>query len=232
VIEVRTHVMEDVSPDANLTKVAECVRGMRAIMVRHTNDIVRESLKYIFQLIPVTRIAVFNIMEDGSVTQGYTVYRLAVAGGSPTTMSRTFALNVLEAKKALLIKNTDKIASGALDASIGFKEVHCIVGLPIIIQGRINSVLLGDNLEKSNILTEEHLRIMQFAGKVIEVLHQRDAIGKLDSIVDFLPVCDMCKRIRDDHGYWNQLESFVSERAAVRLSRGCCPECAGKVIRA
>jgi pSer/pThr/pTyr-binding forkhead associated (FHA) protein len=231
VINLQAPVPEDIlaGSGSGLSKVAECVQGMRAIMVRYTNDIVRDSLKYIFKMIPVTRIAVFNVSAEGAVTQGYTVYRRA--GDNPSNMSRTFALKVIKAKKVILIKDAGEMGAGASVVSLGFENVHSIIGLPIMIQGRINAVLLGDNLEKPDILTEDHLRIMQFAGKLIEVLYQRDAIGKLDSIVDFLPVCDMCKRVRDDQGYWNQLESFVSERVAVRLSRGCCPECARKVIR-
>ena len=229
VIDVQAPVPEEVSSVITFPNVVECIQGMQAIMVRHSNDIVRESLKHIFRIIPVTRIAVFNVQDDGSLAQGYTVYRRT--GDNPTSMSRTFAAKVLEAKKAMLIRDTDEMNSDTLDASIGFKGVHCIIGVPITIQGQITAVMLGDNLEKPNILTDEHMRIMQFAGKAIEVLYQSDAFGKLDDMVNFLPVCDWCKRIRDDQGYWNQLESFVSERVAVRLSRSCCPECAGKLIK-
>jgi len=229
VIDVPASVLEKTRSDGTSPKLGECIQGMQKIMVRHSDAIIKESLKHIFRIIPVTRIAVFNVPDNGCIAQGYTVYRRA--GGKPTNMSRTFALKVLEAKKALLIKNTDDMPSGALDNSVGFQEVHCIIGLPITIQGRIAAVLLGDNLEKPNILNDEHLRIMQFAGKAVEVLYQRDAIGKLGDMAKFLPVCGWCKRIRDDQGYWNQLESFISERAAVRLSRSCCPECAGKIIK-
>lgn len=210
-------------------KLTEYIRGVQQIVARCSDNIVRQSLKKLFRILPVARIAVFNITDDGGLAQGYTVYRWA--GGMPTSMSRTFALKVLEAKKTLLIKDTDDMSSVDLIDSIGFEDVHCIIGLPITIQGKISAVLLGDNLEEPLIFTDEHLRIIQFAGKAIEVLYQRDAVSKLDNMANSLPVCDLCKKVRDDQGYWNQLESFVSERVAVRLSRSCCPECAGKIMK-
>ena len=215
---------EELSP-----RLAEYIRGVQQIITQYSDNIVRQSLKKLFRILPVTRIAVFNIADDGQLEQGYTLYRQT--GGNSTSMSRSFALKVLEAKKAILIKDADKLQKGDLAHSVGFQDVHCIIGLPIFMQGRAMAVLLGDNLEKPDILAEEHMRIMQFAGKAIEVLYQGDAVSKLDDMARSLPVCDLCKKVRDDHGYWNQLESFVAERTAVRLSRSCCPECASQVIR-
>ena len=42
----------------------------------------------------------------------------------------------------------------------------------------------------------------------------------------FLPICSGCKKIRDDSGYWTQLEAYISERSEAEFSHGICPECA------
>ena len=228
IMDVQAPLPDEPSAGGNLSNVTECIHGMQSILRRYSNDIVKESLKYIFNMLPLTRIAVFNIQEDGRLAQGYTVHRRA--GDTPTNMSHSFVLKVFKAGKALLIKDTDDIDSVSLDASIGFRGVHCIIGVPIVIQGRITAVLLGDNLDEPDSLGDEHLRMMQFAGKAIEVLYQHDAVDKLEDMTNFLPVCDWCKRIRDDKGYWTKLESFVSERLPVRLSKSCCPKCAGNVV--
>jgi len=205
------------------------MHGMQKIVIRSADEVVRQSLKKLFRLLPVSRIAIFNVAGNGRLTQGYTVFRQT--SGQSTNMSRTFALKILEEKKAQLVKNAGRLQTGEFSHSIGFHDVHCIIGVPVTFAGRIRAILMGDNLEKSGALTDEHLRLMQFAGKTIEVLYQRDAVGKLDQMTRSLPICDVCKKIRDDQGYWNQLESFVSERAAVQLSQSCCPECVGKVIK-
>jgi hypothetical protein len=40
-----------------------------------------------------------------------------------------------------------------------------------------------------------------------------------------LPICASCKKIRDDKGYWNQLEVYISTHTDTLFSHGICPEC-------
>jgi hypothetical protein len=44
-----------------------------------------------------------------------------------------------------------------------------------------------------------------------------------------LPICSSCKKIRDDEGYWKQIESYVSEHSETEFSHGICTECATKL---
>ena len=44
-----------------------------------------------------------------------------------------------------------------------------------------------------------------------------------------LPICASCKKIRDDRGYWNQIEIYVREHSEADFSHGICPECAAKL---
>ncbi|GJQ58603.1 MAG: hypothetical protein SCALA701_14040 [Candidatus Scalindua sp.] len=41
-----------------------------------------------------------------------------------------------------------------------------------------------------------------------------------------LPICASCKKIRDDKGYWNQVEAFIKEHSEANFSHSVCPECA------
>jgi hypothetical protein len=41
----------------------------------------------------------------------------------------------------------------------------------------------------------------------------------------FIPICASCKKIRDDSGYWNQVESYIRDRSDVEFSHSICPEC-------
>jgi len=45
----------------------------------------------------------------------------------------------------------------------------------------------------------------------------------------FLPICASCKKIRDDQGYWNQIEKYIMEHSEAEFSHGICPECARKL---
>jgi len=39
------------------------------------------------------------------------------------------------------------------------------------------------------------------------------------------PICASCKKIRDDHGYWNRLEEYIEAQTGAVFSHGLCPEC-------
>jgi endogenous inhibitor of DNA gyrase (YacG/DUF329 family) len=45
----------------------------------------------------------------------------------------------------------------------------------------------------------------------------------------FLPICSSCKNIRDDKGYWNKIEHYISEHSDTKFSHSLCPTCAKKL---
>ena len=51
------------------------------------------------------------------------------------------------------------------------------------------------------------------------------ALGSVKQLSGLLPICASCKKIRDDKGYWNQLEQYFSDHTYVGFSHGICPEC-------
>jgi len=44
-----------------------------------------------------------------------------------------------------------------------------------------------------------------------------------------LPICASCKKIRDDQGYWQQVESYIIQHSEAQFSHSICPECARKL---
>lgn len=58
------------------------------------------------------------------------------------------------------------------------------------------------------------------------ILELRDAIAKVRTLSGMLPICANCKKIRDDQGYWNQLEDYILDHSDAEFSHGICPECA------
>ncbi|HOW65538.1 MAG TPA: response regulator [Candidatus Paceibacterota bacterium] len=64
-------------------------------------------------------------------------------------------------------------------------------------------------------------------GKLIEELQL--ALASVKTLRGLLPICSWCHKIRDDSGYWSQLEVYLSEHSHADLSHGICPECARKL---
>jgi len=56
----------------------------------------------------------------------------------------------------------------------------------------------------------------------------QDALAHVKQLRGMLPICSSCKKIRDDRGYWEQIELYVQEHTDAMFSHGICPECANK----
>ena len=57
----------------------------------------------------------------------------------------------------------------------------------------------------------------------------RDALEQIKTLSGLIPICASCKKIRDDKGYWNQLETYIQEHTEAEFSHGICPECMKKL---
>ena len=70
-------------------------------------------------------------------------------------------------------------------------------------------------------------RLEQEREQLIAELQQ--AALKVQTLRGLLPICASYKSIRDDKGYWNKLEAFISDHSDAQFSHGICPECAKKL---
>ncbi len=57
------------------------------------------------------------------------------------------------------------------------------------------------------------------------------ALTNIKMLHGLLPICSYCKKIRDDHNYWQQVESYVESHAEVQFSHSICPDCYAKEVR-
>jgi bacterioferritin-associated ferredoxin len=56
----------------------------------------------------------------------------------------------------------------------------------------------------------------------------KDSLAQVKKLSGLLPICSHCKKIRDDKGYWNQIESYIYDHSEADFSHSICPECAKK----
>lgn len=57
----------------------------------------------------------------------------------------------------------------------------------------------------------------------------KEALDDVQQLSGLLPICASCKKIRDDQGYWNQLESYIEKHSEALFSHSICPSCADKL---
>ena len=92
-------------------------------------------------------------------------------------------------------------------------------------------------------MTEERNLIKSVAerlGRVIErkqyeeerdnlISELQQAMSEVKMLSGLLPICASCKKIRDDKGSWNQIESYIQDHSEAEFTHGLCPECAEKL---
>lgn len=112
------------------------------------------------------------------------------------------------------------------------------------------SMVKGGTTEERNVIfhkatfCDNHGRVDGMIGVILDIteLRQteaqrerliadlRDAIDRVKVLSGFLPICATCKKIRNDSGYWQQLEAYIHEHSQAVFSHSICPDCAKKLF--
>jgi len=70
------------------------------------------------------------------------------------------------------------------------------------------------------------IRVLTLQERLAEQVAQlQDALSKVKQLNGLLPICSYCKRIRSDHNYWEQVESYITQHSDAQFSHGICPAC-------
>ena len=116
---------------------------------------------------------------------------------------------------------------------IGSEEVLPSWIIPALAIGVVGIIIIG--LSFYIYLLNKHKRNfeMQVANRTAELMEKNSdlekALGEIKQLSGLLPICASCKKIRDDKGYWKQIEAYISENSEAKFSHGICPECAAKL---
>lgn len=77
-----------------------------------------------------------------------------------------------------------------------------------------------DKTEKTNQLLEEKVQLLDQSNQDL-----KKALDTVKVLSGLLPICASCKKIRDDKGYWNQLETYISSHSDTEFTHSLCPDC-------
>ncbi|MDA3789266.1 MAG: hypothetical protein PF503_12360 [Desulfobacula sp.] len=84
-------------------------------------------------------------------------------------------------------------------------------------------------LRKEEIKIEMEERKIAQIEKEKLIVELKNALREVKTLSGLLPICASCKKIRDDQGYWNQIESYIQIRSNAEFSHSICPDCAKKL---
>ena len=142
---------------------------------------------------------VFNIIHETTLTLSQDPATQAIQQGTTTSLARHI----------LLTKDGQGIPIGDSAAPIKDEEGH-ITGAVLIFRDISPEVQAQEAREKL-------------------IAELQEALSKVKTLSGLLPICASCKKIRDDQGYWQQVEVYIQDHSDVDFSHGICPDCARKL---
>jgi len=92
-----------------------------------------------------------------------------------------------------------------------------------LVKGTVGSLLVSRTLryalERKRAATERERLIGEL----------RESLASIKTLSGLVPICASCKKIRDDRGFWSQVETYVARHTGAKFSHGICPECLSKL---
>jgi len=128
-------------------------------------------------------------------------------------------------KAASIIDEVLKFGTGRIEISLICKDGTKI--LTEYIASALNDedgnpkylISVGRDISERKLAEKERERLIKSLQK---------ALNEIKTLKGIIPICSYCKQIRDDKGFWNQVESYVREHTEAEFTHGICPECMTK----
>ena len=80
--------------------------------------------------------------------------------------------------------------------------------------------------ERTAALKESNEKLESEAAQRLALIDElQQALSEIKTLSGLLPICSSCKKIRDDSGYWNQIEVYIRDNSDAEFSHGICPQC-------
>jgi len=172
--------------------------------------------------------------EIGTVTKSAVFYNRVIKGndfakmvskGSETGSSGTALIDVVETYIPII--STDGSIHGAfeiyVDATKMMDNLHSLFYRSLAVVFFVLVLLLGTIFFIAARLLKDENKMTNLIKKL------QTALEEIKTLQNIIPMCASCKKIRDDEGYWQQVETYISAHTDSNISHGICPDCLKKI---
>jgi GAF domain-containing protein len=154
-----------------------------------------------------------------------------------TSRDVAFCAHAILQTEPLIVKDATKDRRFADSALVtGEPHIRFYAGFPLVnAEGlALGTLCVVDPHPRQ--LSAEQLKAMQaLSRQVMALMESRrisarlaDALDQVETLQALLPICAWCKRIRDDKGYWDQIEAYFHKHTGADFTHGICPQCLEK----
>jgi len=139
----------------------------------------------------------------------------------------------------LLVEQSEESAFKQIYNTLILNLVFCFLITAVVLlitnltinafQHKLKKMAIADAELKSLNRDQQEEIIKQHHELLKKNANLEQALAEVKQLSGFLPICSSCKKIRDDKGYWNQIESYIQARSEAQFSHGMCPDCMKKL---
>lgn len=212
---------------SNLSRLVPAIeREIEAAQGRRARAHAESTARFLAAIVESSDDAIYGIKLDGTIVSWNRAAERIFGFRSGEIIGRNVSILYPDERLDELIDTMDRIKRGD---HVGRSDTTRVRkgGRLVPVSVTISPMKNGDNkISAASIIArditnrkrEEHERL-----RLIEEL--TDALGRAKTLAGLLPICASCKRIRDDHGYWQQVEAYISEHSDAVFTHGICPDC-------
>jgi PAS domain S-box-containing protein len=204
-------ISHDITEKKIIQEALQNERNLLRTLIDNLPDLIffKDTLgRYILNNIPHLKSIGVNMQEEvlGKNTFDYNPPELA-------TQYHEDELKVIKTGKALFGRE-----EFALHRDTGEKRWHLTSKIPLLDnQGNVTGIVgIAHDITEKKLADEERERLIS---------ELQNALAEVKTLTGLIPICANCKKIRDDKGFWTQVESYVQQRSEARFSHGICPDC-------
>ncbi len=154
-----------------------------------------------------------------------------------TSRDAAFCAHAILQNEPLIVRDATKDRRFAGSALVtGEPHIRFYAGFPLINpEGLALGTLCVVDRQPRRISADQLKTMRALARQVMTLLELRrvsarlaDALDQVKTLQGLLPICAWCKRVRDDKGYWDQVETYFQKHAGADFTHGICPQCLEK----
>jgi PAS domain S-box-containing protein len=200
----------DLNPATAARNIIETMSDLMIIVDRNRRIVSYNSALLKLSQYPEREIVNRNISDYFTGKALSNLLNEAGAGEEPHHRRKTSGENKIRSvEDVLLTKNRQNVP---VDISVSILCENDGVHSGYVLVARDITSKKKEQLEKERLIAE-----------------LQEAMENVKTLKGLIPICANCKKVRDDQGFWNQIESYVSKHSEALFSHGICPECAKKL---
>ena len=155
-----------------------------------------------------------------------------------TSREVAFCAHTILQREPLVVRDARKDRRFANNVLVtGEPYIRFYAGFPLVNQeGLALGTLCAIDRKPRELSAKQEKAMQALVRQVMALLefrrvssHLSDALNHIKTLQGLLPICAWCKRIRDDEGYWDQVEAYLHKNTGVDFTHGICPECLEKM---